>query len=270
MIRKGQAGVELPRVPALSRLYRQGVRLSQGMILMITGRSGSGKSMLAMWLAQQMNLRAMYFSADMSQSDATDRLAACVTGDSTATIQRARESGTDEKYSKALESSNINFSFRNPMTWDSVENYIQAYVEVYDAYPELFIYDNLKDFDGAEAEYGPQMEVMQRLTELARFTGSTVIVLHHATDKGWDAKANPWAPPSRDQIKNGLSEQPELTLSVGFDPTSNRFGIAVIKNRSGRSDPSAQHPVGLYADLERVQFYDMDFSGAHKGDNSHG
>lgn len=222
--------------------------------MMITGRSGSGKSMFAMWLAQKMRLKTMYFSADMSRSDATARLAACVTGSRSDDILAAWDRGEGQKFTEALASSDIMFSFRNPMTWDSIERYIEAFVEIHDAYPDLFIYDNLKDFDGAESEYAPQMEVMQRLTELARYTGSTVIVLHHATDKGWDARSDPWHPPSRDQIKNGMSEQPELTLSVAIDQTSNRFGTAVIKQRSGRSDPAAQNPVYLYGDLERAQF----------------
>jgi hypothetical protein len=253
--RQGFTGKTLPYVPELDDLYKFGVRLRQGSLIMITGRSGSGKSLLAMRLALWMNLKTLYFSADTSREDATQRVAAALTGDTQDEVARARDRGEGtEKYEAALEKSPITFSFRNPITWQSVEQYMAAYVELYDAYPELFVFDNLKDIEGAESEYAPQMEAMQYLTELARTTGSTVIVLHHATDKGWDAKSSPSRPPSRDQVKNGMSEQPELTLSVGSDSESGRFNIAVIKNRSGRQDPSAQHPITLKADLARVQF----------------
>ncbi|OJF13119.1 hypothetical protein [Couchioplanes caeruleus] len=38
--------------------------------------------------------------------------------------------------------------------------------------------------------------------------------------RGWEAKSDPWAPPSREQVKGGLSEKPELSLSVALDPNS--------------------------------------------------
>jgi ABC-type cobalamin/Fe3+-siderophores transport system ATPase subunit len=56
------------------------------------------------------------------------------------------------------------------------------------------------DFDNAESDYTEQMAVMSSLTELARDTGATVIILHHATDKGWAATTEPWQPPSRAQV----------------------------------------------------------------------
>jgi energy-coupling factor transporter ATP-binding protein EcfA2 len=212
--RQGFTGKTLPYVPELDDLYKFGVRLRQGSLIMITGRSGSGKSLLAMRLALWMNLKTLYFSADTSREDASARVAAMITGDTQDEVARARDRGEGtEKYEQALEKSPITFSFRNPITWQSVEQYMAAYVELYDAYPELFVFDNLKDIEGAESEYA-----------------------------------------SRDQVKNGMSEQPELTLSVGSDSESGRFNIAVIKNRSGRQDPSAQHPITLKADLARVQF----------------
>lgn len=135
-----------------------------------------------------------------------------------------------------------------------------AFIELWDAYPQVIVFDNLMDFDGAESDYTEQMSVMSGLTELARATGATVIVLHHASDKSWEAKSDPWAPPSRDQVKGGLSEKPELSLSVALDPTSHEYRVAVIKQRMGPCDPTAKryasmrcHPeVTRFSKLERV------------------
>ena len=78
--------------------------------------------------------------------------------------------------------------------------------------------------------------------------------MHHASDKGWEAKSNPWNPPSRDQIKGGMSEKPELTLSVAINPKSYEFHIAVLKQRMGPSDPTAQSYATIRADPERTRF----------------
>lgn len=81
-----------------------------------------------------------------------------------------------------------------------------------------------------------------------------MIVLHHASDKTLDAKSNPWKPPSRDQIKNGLSEKPELTLTVALDPINKEFYVACVKQRDGFCDPSASRYVGLSCDPARTWF----------------
>ena len=93
--------------------------------------------------------------------------------------------------------------------------------------------------EGAESDYTVQMNVMSNVTDLARATGSTVIILHHATDKSWDAKTDPLVSPSRQEIKGGLSEKPELSLSVALDPYSLEYKVACIKQRMGPSDPTA-------------------------------
>nr|WP_201308878.1 AAA family ATPase [Puerhibacterium puerhi] len=224
------------------------------MLLMIAGRSGSGKSLFAMWLAAMMKSRTLYFSADMSRDDATSRLAACITGDTIEQVQTARDTGEGmEKYLDALAATPFEFSFQSPMTWPSIERHIEAYVELHDAYPDVFVFDNLMDFEDAEAEYSVQMEVMSRLTELARTTGATIIVLHHATDKVHGAPL--WVPPSRDQVKNGMSEKPERVLSVALDETSGKYRVAITKNRGGKQDPGAVRPITLWSDPERVRFY---------------
>lgn len=252
-----ESGKELPRVPAFEALYNRGVRFRQGQVIMIAGRSGTQKSGFALFLAAQMNLRTLYFSADMSAFTASSRLASMATGDNGETVEEgmARGGAARQKYLDALKDSNIQFSFGSPITWKAVDEELEAYVELWDEYPAVIIFDNLMDFDGADSDYTEQMSVMSNATELARATGSTVILMHHASDKTWEAKQDPWAPPSRDQVKGGLSEKPELALSVALDPNSMEYRIACIKQRMGPSDPTARNYSVIWCEPELTRFH---------------
>ena len=208
---------------------------------MIAGRSGTQKSGLALWWTAQMNLPTLYFSADMSAFTASARLASMFTGDTTEAVEvnMAKGGKYAQRYLDALKDLKMTFSFGSPLKWTRVDAELEAYVELHNAWPQVIVFDNLMDFEDAESDYTVQMAVMSNVTDLARATGSTVIILHHATDKSWDAKTDPWSPPSRNEIKGGLSEKPELSLSVALDPYSLEYKIACIKQRMGPSDPTA-------------------------------
>ncbi|QDP44240.1 DnaB-like replicative helicase [Streptomyces phage Celia] len=236
-----ESGRELPRIDAFDALYKKGIRPRHGEVIMIAGRSGTQKSGLALFWVAEMNLPTLYFSADMSAFTASSRLASMKTGDTTEMVEAGMAAGGKHRqgYIDALEGLNITFSFGSPISWRAVDEELEAYVELWDSYPEIIVFDNLMDFDGAESDYTEQMAVMSNATELARATGATVLLLHHASDKSWEAKSSPWSPPSRDQVKGGLSEKPELSLTVALDPTSMEYRIACVKQRMGPSDPTA-------------------------------
>jgi hypothetical protein len=255
-----ESGRELPRIDAFQALYAMGCRPRHGEVIMIAGRSGTQKSGLALFWVASMNLPTLYFSADMSAFTASSRLASMATGDTTEMVEAGMAEGGRfrQAYLDALASSRITFSFGSPITWRSVDEEMEAYVELWDAYPEVIVFDNLMDFEGAESDYTEQMSVMSLATELARATGATVIILHHASDKSWEAKTDPWAPPSRDQVKGGLSEKPELSLTVALDPNSHEYRIAVVKQRMGPCDPTAKRYASLRCHPEVTRFSKLD------------
>ena len=257
-----ESGKELPRVPELSALYGRGVRPRVGEIIMIAGRSGSQKSGLALWWISQMGLPALYFSGDMSAYTASSRLACMATGHTTEMMELniAADIRNREVYVKALQDNRITFSFGSPISWRAIDEELEAYVELWDAYPEILCFDNLMDFENADSDYMEQMAVMANLTELARSTGATVFVMHHASDKTWDAKSDPWSPPSRDQIKNGLAEKPELCLTVALNPRSMEYRVACVKQRMGPQDPTAQTYVSLRCHPEVTRFSPWGYS----------
>jgi len=232
---------------------------------MVAGRSGTQKSGFALYWVAQMNLPSLYFSADMSAFTASSRLASMATGHTTEMVEAGMAAGgaSRQRYLDALADSRITFSFGSPITWRAVDEELEAYVELWDAYPEVIVFDNLMDFDNAESDYTEQMAVMSNCTELARATGATVIILHHASDKSWEAKSDPWAPPSRDQVKGGLSEKPELSLSVALDPTSLDYKVAVIKQRMGPCDPTARSFASMRCEPDKTRFHAYDLSSPY-------
>lgn len=249
-----ESGRELPRVPAFSAIYARGVRPRFGEVIMIAGRSGTQKSGFALFWAAEMNLRTLYFSADMSAFTASSRLASMKTNQTTEEVE-AGMLIDQAPYMEALADSNITFSFGAPITWQQVDEELEAYVELHNCYPEIIFFDNLMDFEGAESDYTEQMAVMSNATELARATGATVVLMHHASDKSWDAKSDPWNPPSRDQVKGGLSEKPELSLSVALDPNSLEYKVACIKQRMGPSDATARNFAVLMCEPDKTRFH---------------
>jgi hypothetical protein len=164
---------------------------------------------------------------------------------------------------RTLEGSKIQFSFGSPITWRAVDEEIRAYVEVYNQYPSAVVFDNLMDFDGAEADYSAQMETMQNITEFTRETGSTSIVMHHASDKAMDPR-RPWKPPARNEIKGGLAEKPELALGVALDNATLDFNIAVLKQRMGPQDPSGEQYVSIKCIPELTRFESKTLQSIHK------
>lgn len=252
-----EAGRELPRVPAFEAMYQRGIRPRHGEVIMVAGRSGAQKSGFALYWTAQMNLPTLYFSADMSAFTASSRLASMLADETTEQVELGMARGGDvrQRYIDLLSELRITFSFGSPITWEQMDEELEAYVELWDQFPEVIVVDNLMDFSGAESDYTEQMGVLQGMTELARYTGATVIIMHHASDKSWDARSDPWSPPSRDQIKNGLSEKPELSLSVALDPHTLNYNVACVKQRMGPCDPTANSFVTLRCEPDKTKFH---------------
>lgn len=246
----------LPRVFQLSALYELGVDIPSGEVVMIAGRSGSFKSGFALYLMYKLGLPTIYFAADMDPKTVAYRLAAMATGETTREVAQraATDAAARDRYTQILADSPITFVYDSPITWEGIDEVLDAYVEIWDRYPAALVFDNFMDFAGAAAEYAEQMETMQGITELCREIGATTFVLHHASDKS-QTRRDPWAPPTRSEVKGGLSEKPSLSLSVALQPDSNEFRIAPIKFRHGKADPMAERPAVLYADPERNLFH---------------
>lgn len=256
LVLNAESGRPLPRVEALEALYKSGCNPRHGEVVMIAGRSGTQKSGFALWWTVQMNLPTLYFSADMSAFTASVRVAGMLSGYTTGALENVMKVEGEERdrIVDSLRDLKLQFAF-GKIKWPGLDAELDAYVELHNAFPEVIVIDNLMDIEGCESEYTAQMEAMDILTDLARVTGATVIVLHHASDKSWDARTDPWNPPSRDQIKNGLAEKPELCLSVALNPRTFEYRIAVLKQRMGPQDPTGSNYAVLRAEPQMTRFH---------------
>lgn len=220
---------------------------------MVAGRPGHQKSGFALWLVAQWGLPTLYFSADMSPFQASMRLACMAAGRTLEQMEKGLELGS-VKIDDLLGDLPITFSFGKPITFPGIESEIEAYVDLWDAFPEVVVFDNLMDFEAGESDYAAQMAILQDLDAFKTDTGATVMVLHHATDKGKKAVEHPELPPPRSEIKGGLAEKPELTLGVALNPLNLTYNIATLKQRMGPSDPSGERFVTIQAEPEKTRF----------------
>lgn len=255
-----ESAPKLPMPADFQPVWDLGATLRQGELVMVVGRSGSGKSAFALNLAAKMNVPTLYCSGDMSPFDSTSRLAAMLSGQSVSDIEEAAKNPSEmQRYVNMLDDLPITFSFGNPIGFHRIDFNLDAYVELHNEYPAVIIIDNLMDLDeGTDSDYTVQMAAMQKLTALARETNAMVVVLAHATDKSDRASTEPGIPAGRREVKNGLSEKPALALSVALwnDPAMPHaeLRVAVIKNRTGPSDPSGGNYARLLADPEHCSF----------------
>lgn len=236
--RKETSAPKMPHLDALQPLYDMNVYPRRGELIMIVGRSGSFKSTVALFLAESWGLPTLYFSADMSASQATLKLAALRTQATISDVEQALAEGNAGDFEDALEGSKVEFSFRSPISFDDIIGELNSWVTLHNAYPEVIVVDNLQDIDGGESDYTEQMYNMSALSDLARQTGSTILLLHHATESGAFSAGDYVRPPSRNSIKNKVTEKPELILGVAANGDLGDLYLAPLKNRLGFADPT--------------------------------
>ncbi|PVU81351.1 hypothetical protein DDP54_15740 (plasmid) [Cellulomonas sp. WB94] len=217
-----ETGRPLPEVPGLEDLYRGYFRCRprRGQVCLIAGQPGAGKSGLALWWVDQMNIPALYHSADMAPHTAVTRLAAIRTGDAVSEVSEGLAGAGDAYYAAALESSKIRFCFDPNPTLDTIYEEIEAWVELTDSFPQVIVIDNLMDVLGdGDNETAIYKAVLLEAKTIARETGAAVFVLHHMSE----AAGHPDDPPARKFILGKAAQTPEVILSVALgSPASSR------------------------------------------------
>lgn len=227
-----------------------GFKIRRGQLVMVAGASGCGKSMFTMWLLHRIGVKTLYISADMDPFDATVRLAAMATGDTQDAIERAMVQGGMGYYESMLADSAMSFAFDSGPALEDIAGELDAYVEVNDAWPDVIVVDNLVNLQGSE-EWQGQMFLLSELHTLARTTGSTVFVLHHAKETD---KKDPTKPSSKKGVSGMVTQYPELVLTVALDQINELFNLACVKQRGGKADASGEGYITLAADPARCSY----------------
>lgn len=245
----GLGGEALPTV--WTKLAAAGVVFRRGQLAMLAAAPNGGKSMVGLVMATQLNIPTLYISADTDRHDTIIRTIACLSGQTLTAVEEGMEVAP-EQYADYLEKAdNLSFCFEASPSLHDIEMELRAYVEVHGQLPHLIVIDNLMDVQMEDVdEFRGYRLILQGLHHLARDTGACVVVLHHINGDSDDGKV-----PPRRSIQGKVSHKPELILTMA--PVGDRFlGIAVVKNRSGKSDPTAEQPIWLCRDFSRASVTD--------------
>jgi hypothetical protein len=188
----------------------------------------------------------------MDAHTAITRLAAVLSGDTVESVIENIHGPGAGWYQEFLANCQIQFCFDSSPNLDDIADEIDAYVEAWDAFPDLILIDNLLNVEAETGEsYQGMLAIMAELHRMGRMTKSAVWVLHHTTES---TNNDPRFPQPRRDIQGKVTQLPEIVLTVALDPQTNIFRAAPVKVRSGKSDANARIYQELTAYPERASF----------------
>lgn len=227
---------------------------------MICAGPGTGKSAFVLTYAMKAAVPTLYFSMDSDPFTQVSRMVSIQTGMSLEQSTRmAREMNLGET-ADYLEDLPIRFTYEASPDLDDLEMSMRAYEEVYGAYPELVVIDNITNVRAGGANdddpFAGLEVLMEYLHKMSRDTGACVIGLHHV--QGQYNNADKPIPLSG--IKGQIGRVPELILTmhrVTSEYGPDMLNISTVKNRNGRSDPSGVDHVSLEFVGDSMQIRDF-------------
>lgn len=239
---RGSAGEPLPKV-----WDNLEARFLRGQLALVAAGPGTGKSAFVLNYALRSGVSCLYFSADSDAYVQVSRALAVLGGLDMADAGELVKSNDVKKISEITEGSPVRFSYNTSPTLTHIEYQIRAYEELYGDFPELVVVDNALDvqMDFEDDQSQSLDALMAWLHDMARTTGSCVIVLHHVTGPFNDADK----PIPLSGVKGQIGRVPELILTLhkqNLDYSPDQLlCVSTVKNRGQRADPSGQ----TYAEL---------------------
>lgn len=248
---RGSAGEPLPVVwPPLAE---RGTQFLRGQLALVAAGPGTGKSAFVLSYVLQSGVSAMYFSADSDAYIQLSRSLAILGDMNMGDAKDLALSDDHDTITRIAGDVPIRFSYNPSPTLDHIESSILAYEELYGDFPELIVVDNALDVVLDSDEEGTALDdLMAWLHDLARTTGSCVIVLHHVTGPFNDADK----PIPLSGVKGQIGRVPELILTL--HKHTNEFGpdelcVSTVKNRGQKADPSGETFVSLDFDGDTMR-----------------
>jgi predicted ATP-dependent serine protease len=236
----GRSDIGGEPMPAVFRTFEQNkIIFRRSEVSLIAGTPGAGKSTLALALALRMQAPTLYVSADTNAHTMAMRLYSMIEGVSQTDAEKIISEQPELAKEKLAQARHIYWSFDSSPSLSDLDDEVTALEETLGDSPALIVVDNLMDInmDGGE-EFGAMRSALKELKYLARDTNAAVVVLHH-TKEGYSG--TPCQP--RSAVQGMVNQLPALILTVGQQ--DGMLGVASVKNRYGKADPSGNSPVWL-------------------------
>lgn len=239
-VKRGNSGQPLPGMWDI--LAARDVSVNRSELSLFIGPASAGKSLLMMNYMVRAHVPTLAFFLDSDNLTVASRFGAILTGD---TFKEVKQD--IDLYVGALEHvENAQVVFRAE-DLDDIRLQGEAYEQRYGVYPSLVIIDNLGNLTSAMGDEYPLLKALTlELNNLAHEWECAIVAAHHTTD------LVSTEPLQRDKLLGKISQYPRLILSVGFNPMTGDYKVAIVKNSSGPSDPGACNPVLMYADPARM------------------
>jgi KaiC/GvpD/RAD55 family RecA-like ATPase len=229
----------------------------RGEVTMIAGQSGAGKSLLALWHVVSWvtaeGLRGIYFSADSAELGQASRALAMVMTNTSVTQAEAMLSVQDSRAMEAMEEMNtLYWSFEEDLSYENIDEEIQAFIELWGCCPDFVVVDNLMDIEGqSEDEFGTSQRALKALVQMARRTDAAVIVLAHTSE---DVKEEP-CPPKK-AVRGKANQKPAMILTTSDH--GDRRPVARVKDRYEEgADKSGQTATWLRLNQTNLHFSEV-------------
>lgn len=239
--KRGSTGLPLPGM--YGPLAAREAFLNRGQLSLIVGPPSAGKSLLIMNLIVRARVPTLGFFLDTDQLTCAARFGAILTRERFFTVKEDIDSYAGDL--SQLRDMQTAF-FADDLA--DIRLQVEAYEQRYGTYPSLIVVDNLGNLTSSMADEWALLKALTlELDKMAREWQCAIVAAHHTTD------LQSCEPAQRTAILGKVAQYPRLILSIGFNPSTTEYKVAVVKNSSGPSDPQAANPVVMYADTSRMQ-----------------
>jgi len=233
--------------------------IRRGEMTLVAAGPGTGKSAIVQAIAQRGNDRgqlntALYFSADSDSSTMFKRAASIHSGWTQSDVEAILEDGDAKGVEAAVNKAagHIRWCFESSPSEELILLEIEAYAATFGAFPELLIFDNLKDVSMGvgEGEFQMLEEACVFMKGLARDTNAAVIALHHVSG----ALEDGLTPIPLSGLRGKVSKTPAVVLTLHRSQDGKHLNLSPVKVRSGTADASGRWFLPIAISLDRMSF----------------
>ena len=218
----------------------------RGSLCVVLAQPGMGKSALALNWALGINSPSCLVSLDTDLTTQAVRAAAIKSGKTMAEIKKDPKAWSLYLSRKAeqVRAYDLSLSPRD------ILGLVNAEAEFWGVPPALTIVDNISNLV-REGDYQEYRKLFVDLHRIARIGDTFMLALHHV-NRG----PNPGQPLKMTDGQFSGEQEAEMVLGL-WSKNEEFLNVSILKNRTGRADPSGQLYATLKFDRETMQIRDL-------------